>query len=144
MVHTEADMIVNQLILHHMNLHYVNHHHINRGYVNLHHDNNLLILNFHGDHNGRHHIDDPAEQDVSFIDKYVNNGRRGRFSNSIRDKRGGYSNPDEFKILFYENIDIESSFLWIDEVDKLFDIMYIPMKNHVKFVAYKLKGKAAL
>jgi len=36
-------------------------------------------------------------------------------------------------------LDIESSLIWIDEVDKLFDMPYILMENHVKFVAYKLK-----
>jgi len=45
MVRTEVDMVVNQFLLHH-----INHHHINRGYVNLHLDNNVLILNFHGDY----------------------------------------------------------------------------------------------
>jgi len=30
----------------------------------------------------------------------------------------------------------------IDEVDKLFDMVYILMENHVKFVVYKLKIRA--
>jgi len=33
---------------------------------------------------------------------------------------------------------------WIDEVDKLFDMAYILIENHVKFVTYKLKGRAAV
>ena len=81
---------------------------------------------------------------LTFFDKYANNNRRGRFSNSIRDKRGGYSNLDGFRISsFYKSLDVESSLIWIDEVDKLFDIAYILMENHVKFMAYKLNGIAA-
>ena len=87
-------------------------------------------------------MDDSAEEDVYFINKYANNGRRGRFSNFIGEKEGGYSNPDEFRTpSFDESLNIVSSFIWIDEVDKLFDMAYIPIENHVKFVAYKLKGR---
>jgi len=31
---------------------------------------------------------------------------------------------------------------WIYEVDKFFDIAYVPMEIQVKFVTYKLKGGA--
>jgi len=45
---------------------------------------------------------------------------------------------------FDGNLDIESSLLWIDETDKLFDMVYILIENHVKFEAYKLEGRAAV
>jgi len=44
---------------------------------------------------------------------------------------------------FSENLDIESFLYWIYEVDKLFDMDYVPMEKEVKFVAYKLKERAA-
>jgi len=44
---------------------------------------------------------------------------------------------------FNENFNIESFLDWIYEVDKFFDMTYVPMKKQVKFVAYKLKGGAA-
>jgi len=76
--------------------------------------------------------------------EFPNPNRRGRFPNSIREK-GGYSNPDEFRIpSFDESLDIESSLIWIDEVDKLFDMAYIFIENYVKFATYKLKGRAAV
>jgi len=65
------------------------------------------------------------------------------FSNSIRDKREGYSNFDKFGISsFDENLDIESTLLWIEKIDNLFDIEYILMGDYVEFVAYKFKGRA--
>ena len=65
------------------------------------------------------------------------------FSNSFRDQGGGYSNLNEFSnsIPSFDGSHIvESTFLWIKEVYKLFDMEYIPMEDHVKFVDYKLKG----
>ena len=41
-------------------------------------------------------------------------------------------------------LDIESSLIWIDEVDKLFDMVYILIENHVKFVAYRLNEIATV
>ena len=75
---------------------------------------------------------------------FPNLKRRDGFPNSFHDKRGSYSNPDEFRISSLDrNLDIEPSLLWIDEVDKLLDVMCIPTEDHVKFVAYKLKRRAA-
>ena len=41
------------------------------------------------------------------------------------------------------NLDIEFFLDWIYEVDKFFDIAYVPMEKQVKFVTYKLKGGVA-
>jgi len=43
---------------------------------------------------------------------------------------------------FYGNLDIESFLDWIYRVDKFFDMAYILIEKQVKFVAYKLKGRA--
>jgi len=59
---------------------------------------------------------------------FLNSNRRDKFSNSILSFDGCF--------------DIESTLLWIDKVDGLFDMKYIPMENQVEFVAYKLKGRA--
>jgi len=69
------------------------------------------------------------------------------FPNFIRDEGGEYSNLDKFFTSipsFDGSYDVESSLLWIEEVDNLFDMEYIPMKDHVKFVVHKLKGKTAV
>jgi len=75
-----------------------------------------------------------------------NPNRRNIFPNSIRDQRGGYSNLDEF----FNSIssldgshDIESTFLCIEKVDKLFDMEYITIEDHVEFMAYKFKRRTA-
>ena len=39
---------------------------------------------------------------------------------------------------FSRNLDIESFLDWIYEVNKLFDMAYVFMEKHVKFLAYKL------
>ena len=68
------------------------------------------------------------------------------FPNYIHDQKGGYSNLDEFSNSipsFAESHDIESILFWVEEVDNLFDMEYIPMEDHVEFVVHKLKGKTA-
>ena len=76
--------------------------------------------------------------------EFLNPNRGIRFSNSIRDKGEEYLNPYEIRIPSFDgNLDIDSSLLWIDEVDKLLNVTCIPMKDHVEFVAYKLKGRVA-
>ena len=65
-------------------------------------------------------------------------------SNSIRDQGRGYSNLDEFfnSIPSFDGShNVESTLFWIKEFDKLFDMDYIPMEDHVEFVAHKLKGR---
>jgi len=44
---------------------------------------------------------------------------------------------------FSGKVDIESFLDWIYEVEKFFDMAYIPAKKQVKFVAYKLKNGVA-
>ena len=66
--------------------------------------------------------------------------------NSIRDQGGGNTNLDEFSNYipsFDWSHDVESTFLWIEKVDNLFDMEYIPMEDYVEFVIYKLKGRTA-
>jgi len=43
---------------------------------------------------------------------------------------------------FDDNLNIRSSLLWIDKVDKLLGMACIPMEDHVEFVASKLKRRA--
>ena len=42
---------------------------------------------------------------------------------------------------FIGNLDIKFFLDWIDEVDKFFDMAYVPEENLVKFVEYKLNGR---
>ena len=45
---------------------------------------------------------------------------------------------------FRDNLDIESSLDWIYEVNKFFDMAYVPIEKQVKFMVYKLNGGVAL
>ena len=50
----------------------------------------------------------------------------------------------KIEILFFsESLNIESFLDWVYEVNKFFDITYVPEKKHVNSVTYKLKGGAA-
>jgi len=62
--------------------------------------------------------------------KFLNPNRRDMFSNSI--------------LSFDGSLDVESTLLWIDKIDGLFDMEYIPMEGQVKFMTYKLKGRATI
>jgi len=79
----------------------------------------------------------------------TNNPNRGReFPFPNHDRRRDYSIPNEYRmkieiLSFCENLDIKSFFDWVYEVVKFCDMTYVPVENHVQFVAYKLKGEAA-
>jgi len=65
------------------------------------------------------------------------------FPNSIRDQEKGYSNLNEFYnsiSSFEESHDVESTLLWIEKVDNLFDMEYSHGRR-VEFVVHKLKGR---
>ena len=76
-----------------------------------------------------------------------NPNRGGGFSFSNNDRRRDYSSPSEYRMKvkissFSGNLDIKS-LDWVYEVEKFFDMAYVPQEKHVKFVAYKLKEGAA-
>ena len=86
-------------------------------------------------------------------------GRREGFTNPNPNRKGEFSNPNRrtcfiilsvtkeediqilmsFLITFDGSHDVESILLWIEKVDKLFDMEYILMEDHVEFAAHKLK-----
>ena len=73
---------------------------------------------------------------------FLNPNRGSRFPNSIHDRGGGYSYPYEIKIPSFDgDLNIDSSLLWINGVDKLLDMACILMEVHVEFVASKLEGR---
>ena len=46
--------------------------------------------------------------------------------------------------LFCGSLDDESTLLWIDKINELFDMEYILIEDQIKFVTYKLKGRATI
>ena len=60
---------------------------------------------------------------------FLNPNRRDRFSNSISSFDG--------------SLDVESTLLWIDKIDGLFDMEHILKEDQVEFVTHKLKGRIA-
>ena len=75
-------------------------------------------------------------------DGFSNANRRGMFLNSIHDIGGGYSNPNKFRIPSFDgSYDVESTLLWINKIDELFDMEYIPVKDQIEFVAHRLKER---
>jgi len=63
---------------------------------------------------------------------FSNPNRGDRFPNSFHGKERGYSNPGKFRIPSFDgNLNIRSSLLWIDKVDKLFDMGYIFIEDQV-------------
>jgi len=78
-----------------------------------------------------------------------NPNREEEFLFSYPDRRRGDPSPNEYRMKieipsFSGNLDIESLLDWLYEIEKFFDITYVPKKKHVKFVAYKLNGAVAV
>ena len=90
MVHNEADMIIDNSSSIISNYHHINLHHIPATHQPRSRQPPPRQQPSHPQLSRRpqrHYlIDDSAEEDVDFIDKYVNNDRRGKFPNFIRDK----------------------------------------------------------
>ena len=64
------------------------------------------------------------------------------------DRRRDYSSLNEYRMeieipFFSENLDIKSFLNWVYEVEKFFDMAFIPNEKHVKFVVYKFKRETA-
>ena len=90
-------------------------------------------------------FDDTLDEDVDF----------GEFANPrSRQKEGrqwqpNYKGDNEYKLKvnipnFSGDLDIEGVFDWLTKVDKFFEYTKFPDDIKVKFVAYKLKGRASL
>ena len=78
---------------------------------------------------------------------HPNPNRKREFSFPNSDRIRGELGSNEYwmkiEILsFSGNLDIESFLVWVNEVEKFFDIAYVLEKKYVKFVVYKLKEGA--
>jgi len=139
MVHTEVDMIVNHINHNHIDYYHIIHH---QGIIY----NFLNLLNFSIKRNYKvSSITTMIIMEMhgcSMIDKggslILTLVREADFRTLIR--ATGFSNSIPY---FDGSFDVESTLLWIDKIDGLFDMEYIPMKDQVEFVSYKLKGRAA-
>ena len=77
-----------------------------------------------------------------------NSNKGGEFLFPNHDRRRDYSSLIEYRMKieipsFSGKLNIESFLDWVNEVEKFFNMTYISKETHVKFVVYKLKGRAA-
>ena len=90
-------------------------------------------------------FDDTSNKDADF----------GEFANQHGRQRDGmywqpnYRGNDKYKLRVYipnlsGDLDIEGFFDWLTEVDKIFEYTEFPDDKKIKFVPYKLKGRASI
>ena len=155
MVRTEAEMIVNQLNIHHNNHHYINDRHNN------HHHQDVLykIFNTKIFLMRKNWTNSSIKKMTSKMKLRMEGWLTGKaidgwpililtekedfFPN--HDRRSDDSSHNEYRMKikipsFSGNLDIESFLYWVYEVEFFFDMTYVPEEKHAKFVAYKLKG----
>ena len=79
----------------------------------------------------------------------------GEFANLCGRQRGGrrwqqnYRGEDENKLMvdvpnFSDDLDIDRFLDWLTKVDKFFEYNELPENRKVKFVGYRLKGRASV